>query len=79
MKKEIDIEKTLSPNQYKFEVIDGVVYTEILDLELDPIECVLQEDYIEINTENLAYVQLNIHKLKTMIKLIKKAKAYQDK
>ena len=76
MKKEIDIEKTLSPNQYKFEVIDGVLYTKILDLELDPIECVLQEDFIELNTENLAYIQLDIDKLKTMIKLIKQAKSY---
>jgi hypothetical protein len=76
MKKEIDIEKTLFPNQYKFQVIDGVLYTEILDLELDPIECVLQEDFIELNTENLAYVQLDIEKLKTMIKLIKQAKSY---
>jgi hypothetical protein len=78
MKKEIDIEKVLSPNQYTFEVIDGTIYTQILDLELDPIECILQEDFIELNTENLAYVQLDIAKLKTMIKLIKQAKTYYN-
>jgi hypothetical protein len=78
MKKEIDIEKVLLVNQYTFEVIDGVVYTEILDIELDPIKCVLQEYYIELNTENLAYVQLDIDKLKTMIDLIKQAKSYYN-
>jgi hypothetical protein len=78
MKKEIDIEKVLLANQYTFEVIDGVVYTEILDIELDPIKCVLQEYYIELNTENLAYVQLDIDKLKTMIDLIKEAKSYYN-
>ena len=78
MKKEIDIEKVLSPNQYTFEVIDGTIYTEILDLELDPIKCVLQQDYIELDTENLAYVQLDIAKLKTMIKLIKQANTYYN-
>ena len=78
MKKEIDIEKVLLANQYIFEVIDGVVYTEILDIELDPIKCVLQEYYIELNTENLAYVQLDIDKLKTMIDLIKQAKSYYN-
>ena len=78
MKKEIDIEKVLSPNQYTFEVIDGTIYTEILDLELDPVKCVLQQDYIELDTENLAYVQLDINKLKTMIKLIKQANTYYN-
>jgi len=78
MKKEIDIEKVLSPNQYTFEVIDGTIHTQILDLELDPIECILQEYFIELNTENLAYVQLDIAKLKTMIKLIKQAKTYYN-
>jgi hypothetical protein len=78
MKKEINIEKVLLANQYKFEVIDGVVYTEILDIELDPIKCVLQEYYIELNTENLAYVQLDIDKLKKMIELIKEAKSYYN-
>jgi hypothetical protein len=78
MKKEIDIEKVLLANQYTFEVIDGVVYTEILDIELDPIKCVLHEYYIELNTENLAYVQLDIDKLKTMIELIKQAKSYYN-
>ena len=78
MKKEIDIEKVLSPNQYTFEVIDGIIYTEILDLELDPVKCVLQQDYIELDTENLAYVQLDINKLKIMIKLIKQANTYYN-
>jgi hypothetical protein len=32
MKKEIDIAKVLSANQYTFEVIDGTIYTQILDL-----------------------------------------------
>ena len=78
MKKEIDIEKVLSPKQYTFEVIDGTIYTEILDLELDPVKCVLQQDYIELDTENLAYVQLDINKLKIMIKLIKQANTYYN-
>jgi hypothetical protein len=76
MKKEIDIEDVLYPNQYILTIEDGAVHTQVIDLELDPIECIVYEDYIELNTENLAYVQLDIEKLKTMIKLIKQAKSY---
>jgi hypothetical protein len=76
MKKEIDIEKVLYPNQYILTIEDGAVHTQVIDLELDPIECIVYEDYIELNTEDLSYIQLDINKLDALIQIINEAKKY---
>jgi hypothetical protein len=76
MKKEIDIEEALLSNQYVLEVVDGEVHTQILDLELDIVNCIIREDFIEIDTENLTYIHLDIHKLEVLIKLINEGGKY---
>ena len=73
-----DIEKFLCPNQYTFEIIDKKIHTEILDLELDPVKCIIGADFIELNTEGLSYINLDIDKLHIMIKLTKQAKKYYN-
>jgi hypothetical protein len=76
MKKEIDIEQALLQNQYVLEVADGEVHTQILDLELDIVNCIIREDFIEIDTINLTYIQLDVQKLEVLIKLIKEGSKY---
>jgi hypothetical protein len=76
MKKEIDIEDVLYPNQYILTIEDGVVHTQVIDLELDPIDCIVYEDYIELNTEDLSYIQLDVNKLDALIQIINEAKKY---
>jgi hypothetical protein len=76
MEKEINIEEFLLSNQYVLEVVDGEVHTQILDLELDIVNCIIREDFIEIDTENLTYIHLDIHKLKVLIKLINEGGKY---
>jgi hypothetical protein len=76
MKKEIDIEDVLYPNQYILTIEDGVVHTQVVDLELDPIQCIVYEDYIELNTEDLSYIQLDVNKLDALIQIINEAKKY---
>lgn len=75
---ENNIEKFLCPNQYTFKIIDDEIHTEILDLELDPIKCIIGAYFIELNTEGLSYIHLDIDKLQIMIKLIKQAKKYYN-
>ena len=76
MKKEINIEDVLYPNQYILTIKDGAVHTEVIDLELDPIKCIVYEDYIELDTEELAYIQLDVNKLDALIQIINEAKKY---
>ena len=76
MKKEINREEFLLSNQYVLEVVDGEVHTQILDLELDIVNCIIREDFIEIDTENLTYIHLDIHKLEVLIKLINEGGKY---
>ena len=58
MKKEINIEKKLFPNAGKLvKSKEGELSTEIIDAELDPIQCKFNNDgCVEINTKNLSYI-----------------------
>ena len=59
---------------------DDTITATIVDAELDPIDCVLHGDNaVEINTKNLSYIVLTEQNLKTLLKLISKAKEFDYK
>ena len=77
MKKEINIEKKFFPNAGKLvKSKEGELSTEIIDAELDPIQCKFNNDgCVEINTKNLSYITLSSRNLEDLLYLIQEAEA----
>ena len=77
MKKEINIEKKFFPNAGKLvKSKEGELSTEIIDAELDPIQCKFNnDDCVEINTKNLSYITLSSRNLEDLLYLIQEAEA----
>lgn len=70
MPKEKPIEKVLFPNAYKVKTKHGVKVFTIVDAELDPIECTIEEDAISLDTRKLQYMVLTKENLEFMLKVL---------
>lgn len=77
----MDIENKLFPNHGKLKQDDlGNLSAEIIDAELDPIECTFNGDgCIQLETQKLAYIILTPKNLKQMAKLILDAEKINQK
>jgi len=71
----MSLEKEIFPNSDKLVTSKGgTISVQIIDVELDPIDCVFNNDgAIQIKTEGLTYIQLSIENLERMIELIHEA------
>jgi len=70
MPKEKPIEKVLFPNAYKVKSKNGVEVFTIVDAELDPIECTIEEDAISLDTKKLGYIVLTKENLEFMLNVL---------
>lgn len=79
-KKTIIIEDVLFPLNGKLITNGDYVSAQIVDAELDVIECEFDgESCVILNTNNLLYVTLTQENLSTLKKLISKADKYLEK
>ena len=68
---EIDIEKALFPNSGKLIKKNGIFIAQIVDAELDPIDCVFNgDDAVEIDTSELQYITLTRENLEMLLDFI---------
>lgn len=75
----MNIEKELFPESGKLKIENGIAKATIIDLELDPIECVfMNDDSVQIDTHNYEFLCLDVAKLKELIGMIEDAKKYYD-
>jgi hypothetical protein len=75
-----NIEDYLYPNNKKLSLDKYTISTTIVDCELDEYQCTFNEpDYIQINTEGYSHITLDIHKLKSLIVLVKQAEMMYNK
>lgn len=76
---EIDIEKALLPKNGMLVIKDKLASAQILDAELDIIDCTFNNDYcVQINTSNLSYITLSIDNLYKLADLIDQAQEHYD-
>ena len=74
MGKQINIEKILFPNSGKLIIKDECITAQIVDIELDPIECSFHnDDCVNIDTKGYTYITLSIENLEQLIRLTYKA------
>lgn len=75
----IDIEKALFPKSGKLIEEDGILTAQIVDAELDELDCTFNGDgTVEIDTSRLKYINLTKENLKMLLKLIKEADRYEE-
>ena len=68
---QIDIEKALFPNSGRLVNEDGTFTAQIVDAELDPINCVFNGDgAVEIDTSRLQYIILTRDNLEMLLDFI---------
>jgi len=75
-----NLEKIMFPEHNKL-IIDneGTAKALIVDEELDPIECVFNNDNcVQLNTDGYSYLTLSIDNLQQLIKLITKAEKHYN-
>jgi len=75
-----NIEDEMFPENNKL-IIDseGTAKALIVDEELDPIECVFNNDNcVQLNTEGYSYLTLSVDNLQQLIKLITKAEKHYN-
>jgi hypothetical protein len=74
MEEFIDLEKLLLPNCNVLKVEDECVTAQILDAELDVLDCSFGNDEcVTIKTEGLTYITLTRQNLRVLKKLIKQS------
>jgi hypothetical protein len=71
-----DLEKAICKNVNVLTTDKGYPCATIIDEELDPIECIFGDGYVELDTSSYKHLTLSVENLKTLQKLIKKAQAY---
>jgi len=75
----MNIEKFLEPNANKLIILEGECFANILDAELDIIDCHFSNDNtVYIDTKGYQGIILTIENLKTLQKLILKAQKYYE-
>lgn len=73
------IEKDLFPNSGKLINEDGILTAQIVDADLDELDCTFNGDgTVEIDTSRLKYINLTKENLKMLLKLIKEAYRYEE-
>lgn len=67
----MSIEKELFPNSGKLIENNGEFTAQIIDGELDPIQCTFKSDgCVELNTEDLTYITLTYDNLVMMLEFL---------
>ena len=73
----MDVEKVLDPNSNELNTDTNPVSAKVYDAELDPIHCEFHDDdCVTIDTRGWEYICLSIENLKSLLRLIKKAKKF---
>jgi hypothetical protein len=66
----MDIEKELFPNANKVIKKKGVKHLLIVDEELDPINCIVEEDCIHLDVSNLKYIKLGLYNIEMLYDIL---------
>ncbi len=70
----MNIEKELFPECDELVNDNGTLKAQIIDAEIDPIECTFNNDFcVKLDTSKLSYITLSVQNLETLIELILKA------
>ena len=72
----MNLEKTLHPKANKLNKKNGRI--DIVDIELDLIQCQVAEDCIVINTDSYKYITLDKEKLFILIEAIEEMEEMED-
>lgn len=79
MKKKETFENLILPNQNKLIISDENVSAEILDAEMDVLNCSFQFDMsVQIDTKDLQYICLDLDNLEILKELIIKSEYYYE-
>lgn len=71
---EIDIETILFPDSGVLKENDGLLSCQIIDAELDPLECSFNYDYcVEIKTADYEYITLTLENLALLFNMVSEA------
>ena len=74
MKKQKTIEEMICPNAGKLKTKKGIVTSQILDVELDVLDCQFNNDMcVQIHTKNYNHITLTISNLEDLMDLIYEA------
>jgi len=72
----MNIGKRLFPNINKLIVKDETITAQIIDAELDPVDCIFQNDgCVELNIKGYEYLTLSRENLEQLINLIDASEA----
>lgn len=75
----MDIEKKMYPLSGQLKTKKGIATATIIDVELDAYECVFNNaECVEINTEGMSHILLDLKSLQTLKRLILESKKYYD-
>jgi hypothetical protein len=76
----MSIEEDMFPGNGKIVINNGEVTALILDEEIDPIECLFNnDDCVQLNTKDYEYITLSVDNLEDLIRLIGEAgEAYEE-
>ncbi len=70
----MNIEKELFPECDELVNDNGTLKAQIIDAEIDPIECTFNNDFcVKLDTSKISYITLSISNLETLIELIEEA------
>ena len=73
----MNIDNIFFPENGELKKKDGVATAIIVDPEIDPIDCIFNNDgCVNLNTENYSYLTLSVENLENLIELIYESEEY---